>query len=146
MPKQWVLAAVLFAVLLSGCTNLGGSTPQAPAVARPETGKAAVTGKLTNSTNDQPLPDTIVRLAEVQRQAGDGAYILDDGQSPGATSDAAGNFTFSNVEAREYVVIVGDVGSGRYTVIADDAGKPKVWDVKADNVLDLGTLEIDLGT
>jgi hypothetical protein len=48
---------------------------------------------------------------------------------------------FENVEAMEYVIIVGDVESV-YEVITNESGTPQTWEVLSDEILDVGDLHV----
>jgi hypothetical protein len=104
---------------------------------------ATVIGRVLSETSGEPLSDTIVRLAEVVREGGDGAYILDVAFSPGTDSDDEGFFIFENVDALEYVIVVGDVYE-IYKIVVNEEGKAKTWVTVEDQVLDVGELIIDL--
>jgi hypothetical protein len=109
----------------------------------PVQGKASVVGKLVSSITGKPLANTIIRLAEVYRQGGEGAYVLDGANSPGAISDAEGNFLIKGIPAQEYVVVVGDV-MDVYTIITDETKKAKVFNVEANKTFSLDVLKVDL--
>ena len=143
-----VLVLVLTFVLVSmvACQNRagpGGSTASA-LPPTPEAGKATVVGRVFSRQTSQPITNTPVRLAEVHRMSedGDGAFILDDAFSPGAITDHQGNFVIANVEAREYVIVIGDVNV-QYDVIAEPSGKAQIWNAVADQVLDVGELRVN---
>lgn len=107
-------------------------------------GSATVKGRVLDQKTKQPLVNTIVRLADVYKQAdGQGAYVLDAAFSPGTRTDSQGYFEFTNVDAKTYVIIVGDVYDV-YKVVQNSSGTPKTWNTTADQVLDAGELDIDL--
>jgi hypothetical protein len=86
-----------------------------------------------------------VRLAEVARQGDEGAFVLDTAFSPGDITDDTGHFRFDNVDAKEYVIVVGDVYSV-YKIIAEPSGQARVWKAEPDQILDVGELRVDLGS
>jgi hypothetical protein len=89
----------------------------------------------------------IVRLADVARGAEGhgGAFILDLARSPGTTTDENGNFNIQNVDAGEYVIVVGDVElTGTYEIIEESNGSAKIWELPADQVTDIGTLTVSM--
>lgn len=114
-----------------------------PTVPTPEPGSASVAGRVLALADQSPMPDTIVRLAEVHRDGDQGAYVLDMAFSPGTRTDANGYFVFPSVEAREYVIIVGDV-EWLYDVISETDGLPKVWQADPNQVLSTGDLLVEL--
>jgi hypothetical protein len=139
----------------SGTPQISGATAEVPteipaevnpATAlppTPETGKATVLGKVVSIEGGEPLANTTVRLAEVYWQGDEGAFVLDGANSPGDITDEQGNFFIPSIDAREYVIVVGDVYSV-YEIIAEPSGKGKVWKVAADEILDVGSLTVDL--
>lgn len=152
MRKTWLAALALVAALVIAACGAPQSTPQgaspsasgaAQSVAAPEAGKATVVGRVVDSKTGAALTDTPIRLAEVFREGGNGAYILDGGRSPGGITTSDGGFTIPNITAREYVVVVGDA-LANHVVITDTSGKARIWDAQAGKVLDVGVLSVDL--
>jgi hypothetical protein len=127
-------------------------TPESPAVQAtatpvavptPEAGQATVIGRIIVRTTKEPVASAVVRLAQVYREGDDGAFALDDAFSPGGVTDPEGYFRIQNVESNEYVIVVGDVRT-QYEIIPDPSGKPRVWDLQADQILDTGDIAVDL--
>ncbi len=119
---------------------------QTPNVNSPEQGRATIVGRLVSAETGEPLAKTVVRLAEVyyaseNRSPENGVYVLDNAFSPSATTDENGFFVFSNVEPRDYVIIVGDIYV-KYIVISNPDGAPKVWTASPDQVTDLGEISV----
>lgn len=166
MRQRWsVTTSILLLLLLVSCaspvapdqapaaTQSGASTQssaqiqqvvpsQAPAVTQPDSGKTTVVGRVASKQNGEPLANTPVRLAEVTRE-GSGAYVLDEAQSPGAITDEQGNFVIANIDVHEYVLVIGEA-TDTYDIIADDSGKPRVWQTQPGETLDVGELQADL--
>jgi hypothetical protein len=145
--KNVAFAILFFCILsfsISACGNRsvtsvsGNPTP----IQKPQSGKAVVTGKVISSISNEPLAES-VWLAEVTRQGDQGAYALNAVSSPSIFADANGIFVIANVDPREYVIIVGNPES-QNVVITDSSGKPKVWDIKADQIFDTGELKVKL--
>jgi hypothetical protein len=104
-----------------------------------------VTGKVVSSITNQPLGETIVRLAEVVRQEGQAAFVLDTAFSPGVVTDADGNFSLVNIPAMEYVIVVGNVEIYQgYEILQDASGQALTYTVEAGEVLDVGELRVGL--
>lgn len=151
-PKRFLLTLLLL-ILLTACGQ-GTSTKSSPEVLPtvtppppPEAGKATLIGLVTNKLTGQPLGNTIVRLAEVARGAEGrgGAFILDVGRSPGTITDQTGHFIIANIEAGEYVIVVGDVEiTGVYEIIAQADGRARVWMLPADQITDVGELRVSI--
>lgn len=127
-------------ILSSSCSSNETNLEEQVVLSQPEQGMASVTGRVLSEKTDQPFTDTIVRLAEVVRQEdSEGLYVLDQAFSPGTKTNDQGVFVFENVEAMEYVIIVGDVES-IYEVIANESGTPKTWNALPDEILAVGDL------
>jgi hypothetical protein len=93
----------------------------------------------------QPLSNVDVRLARVVWNAdkSDGAFVLEGGTSPTATTDATGAFAFRGVEPGEYVMVVGDP-YGQHEIVAKPDGKPTIYAVAADGPSDWGETVVKL--
>jgi hypothetical protein len=146
MNKNKYIFLVLFILLVleTACgkasTNNTSKTPAT--LPTPESGEAVVTGKVFSTTTNQPLK-TQVWLAEVHRQGDQAVYVLNAVSSPGIYSDETGVFVLENITPQEYVIVVGNP-EGQNEVINDDAGKPKVWNVPAGQIYDVGELKVTL--
>jgi len=106
--------------------------------------KSALIGRVVLSNNHQALANTSIRLAKVQwnEQKTEGIFVLDTANSPGALTRSDGSFALMNIEPGDYVIIVGDV-IGVHVIISEPDGKAKVYTAEQNQILDIGTLEID---
>ncbi len=140
-----ILAVSTIALALGACAAPapGPLEVAGTPIPTPQAGKAVAIGQVLSETTGNPLGDTIIRLAEVYRQGGEGAFVLDGARSPGAITDDQGRFLIPDIEPVEYVVIVGDV-FGEYVILAQPSGEARVWTAEENAVLDLGVLEADL--
>ena len=68
-------------------------------------------------------------------------WALDDAFSPSTFSEQDGYFEFLNVEARDYVLFVGDI-AGNYNLSVGEKEKPVIYTAPADQGVNLGTLPI----
>jgi len=140
MKFQNLIIGFMLILYLSACSSNVMDQEETPLLSQPESGKATITGRVLSEKADEPFTDTIVRLAEVVRQEdSDGLYVLDQAFSPGAKTDEKGFFVFENVEAMEYVIIVGNVES-IYEVITKESNTPKIWNAQPDEILQVGDL------
>jgi hypothetical protein len=151
MKHLWILAVFLILALLTACGGPAApaASPQATVevqetLAAPDPDKTTVIGRVVNITSGQPLADTIVRLAEIVRQGGEGAFILDVGFSPGAITDAQGYFAMENISVKEYLVVVGNVETD-YEIIIHPDGSAKTFETEGGSIIDLGQIETKLG-
>jgi hypothetical protein len=154
--KFRILIVTLFLIMLA----VAGCQPQQPAIKTSQATTAptpmetmetldanmgGVTGRAMSNITNQPLGNTIVRLAEVVRQNDQAAFVLDTAFSPGTISDENGNFTIMNVPAQEYVIVVGNVEIYQgYEILQDASGKANTYTVTAGEILDVGDLRVNL--
>lgn len=142
--RKLIILPLLILLIVSACQAGGGG--QGPEVARPESGKATVVGRIMALGSGDPLANTTVRLAEVYRKEEgkeEGAFVLDGAFSPGAITDDEGYFVMENIEPMEYVLVVGDV-MGVHEIIPLPSGKPRVWEAKSGEVNDFGVINVNL--
>lgn len=124
-------------------------TPLPPPDVEIEAGKSAVIGRVVNMETGAPIANAIIRLPEVycpedvkpEEKNTRCFWALDDAFSPSTFSDADGNFEFLNVEARDYVLFVGDI-STKYNLSMGEKSKPIIYTTPADVGLNLGTLPV----
>lgn len=108
-------------------------------------GKALVVGRLFSQETGLPLNRSVVRLAEVYCPEGtkdedkseECFWALDNAYSPSTFTDETGRFEFADVDARDYVVMVGDYVT-RYAFMEDAQDKPIIVTALADVVTDVG--------
>jgi len=102
-----------------------------------------VTGKVISLSNNNPLSDTDVWLANVVRQEGQGIYFLDSVSSPGVKTNEDGIFIIENIDPGEYVIIIGDPEI-QYEIISENSGKAKVWNVPVGEIYDVGEFYVKI--
>ncbi len=151
-PK--ILLLLIIGAALIGCNSAlptvlpGTASPAVDTIPkRPPllAGKAGIAGRVVSMEGDKPFSSTVVRLAQVHRGTGEeGAFVLDGANSPGAITTVAGYFVLDNVEAAEYVLVVGDV-MGAYAIVTGQDGRARVWGLTPDNYLDTDTIRVTLG-
>jgi len=118
-------------------------SPSATPLPTPEIGKASVIGQIVEELTNEPMAETIIRLAEVYREDGsetEGAYVLDVAFSPGDISDEKGYIFIENITPGEYVIVIGDP-YGVYEIIENEDGTPKVWEMLVDQITDVGVIK-----
>lgn len=140
MIKYKAIILLFFvAGFLSSCTSNQGVT----SIPTPTTGKATASGRIVSINTGKPYQDATVRLAEIYRnEQGDGAYALDTATSPIAITDKNGYFIFSDIEPREYVLVIGDPMT-RYVIISSESGEVNVFNCLPDKITELGEFKID---
>lgn len=110
-------------------------------------GTLSATGTVytTASGGRQPMSDTTVRLAKVIWNAdkSDGAFVLEGGTSPIATTDGSGVFTFRELPPGDYVIVVGDV-YGKHEIISEPDGKAAIYTVATEGPAAWGDVVVSL--
>jgi hypothetical protein len=114
-------------------------------LADPASGKATVVGQVFDKESNKPITATSIRLGEVYRQGGEGAYVLDTAFSPGAYTDDKGMFVMSDIQPGEYVVIIGDVNDV-YVIIPDENNHPKTFTAIKGEIVNFGQFSVTLGS
>lgn len=123
--------------------------PKVTPPSAPEADKATVTGRVIDIETGEPLADVVIRLADViegKEEGEEGFFILNVSSSPGARSDAQGDFIFENIPAGKYVIAVGEGDNfNNYDVIEEaGGGKAKAWEAVAGQVTDWGELKAEV--
>jgi len=94
-----------------------------------------------------PLQETEVRLAKVywNDDQSDGAFVIDETADPVAISDDEGKFTFTMLEVRDYVIVVGDL-YGQNVIISNSDGSARIFKTQLGETLDVGVLQVNLAS
>ena len=153
MKLPSVILSVLMILLLSACS--GAATPsvateetegfQTAVIPTPEAGKAVVTAKMMNANTNAPLTDQLVRLAKIYGEGKDAIYVYNESGDPGAYTTADGTVAIPGVEPGPYAIILID-SIGNNSPIEESADKIWTVDAVAGQVIDLGTIDVDLST
>lgn len=118
--------------------------PDEPVIVEPSADKSMATGRVIDEESGEPIGGITIKLAEVYREGGEGAYVLDTAFSPSTITDEEGGFVFADIEPGEYVIVVGDIYES-YQVIADDSSqKAAIWEAQANQVMEIGELAVTL--
>ncbi len=133
---------------LAACEALTGGEPENPALQMSvDPAESVIAGRVVSLVNGkrQPLPDTVVRLANIywNEDKSEGAFVVEGATSPSDITDENGFFAFTGLKPGEYVIVVGDL-IGKNVIISEPSGKAKIWTTEGGKVLDVGTLEVDL--
>lgn len=138
--RHWLslIASMLFLVACSQ-PNSGATTN----VAQPQAGKATVTARLFSTVTNQPISNTMIRLAPITRHPETNApiFVLDEALSPGARTNNLGQVVIANVDPTEYVMIVSsDLGDN--AVVTETEDTAKIWVLEAGKISDLGEIRV----
>lgn len=120
-------------------TRLDITSTRIAEVSTPQTGLATLTGVVFSERTNAPVVEVPVQLAEVYYEGDRGAFVLDTGQGPTAYTDGQGRFVFVDIEARDYVIVIGNVEVNDYKIVPEENGKARVWVTTVGDVLDTGS-------
>ena len=122
-----------------------GVIPTLSSTAMP--GKSAIVGQVVSIAGQQPqpLPNTEVRIASViwNEDKTDGAFVIDEASNPTFITDDLGGFVFTDIEPQDYVIVVGEL-YGQNVILSKPDGTARIFTLTADNILNVGTLQVDL--
>ena len=136
-PYIWLLIVI---VSLSGCAATAPAmpTPNVPVQA----GKALLRGRLL-TPQGAVIANRAVHLAPIYGEGGQLAYVFDAATGVGSVTDANGGFVMVNIPPGRYVFLV-VVSEGLTAALLDNAGNEKIWELKADQLQDLGDAKVNL--
>ncbi len=103
-----------------------------------------VFGRVLSSITGQPIYRVRVAFAEVYRNEETAIFVDDAAFSPSAETDASGRFVLSNLSPKEYVIVIGDP-FGLNDVVRNPDGLPKIWNIEADQQIDIGDVRVNIG-
>jgi hypothetical protein len=158
--RNILLTCALALILLSVLAACGNSTELdlgedegeeltllAPSAVTPENDEAVIVGRVISTADGgrMPLAQTTVWLGTVHynEDRSEGAYFIDGSASPSTFTDSDGSFAFRDLEAREYVIVVGDL-NGLNAVLQNEDGSARIYTPVLGEVLDVETLEVEL--
>ena len=141
-----IVALSLLLLLLTGCNPMApevventGPTPTVPA---PSGDNATVSGQVVSNTNQAPIKETVIQLAQIYRDPNtqQAVYALDLARAPGTFTDQNGFFAITDVPPGEYAIIVGDYyGTNVVVQQGDDA---QIFTTEAGKALNVGALQV----
>ena len=136
-PYIWLLIVI---VSLAGCAATAPAmpTPNVPIQA----GKALLRGRLL-TPQGVVIANRAVHLAPIYGEGDQLAYVFDSATGIGSVTDANGAFVMVNIPPGRYVFLV-VVSEGLTAALLDDAGNEKIWELKADQLQDLGDAKVNL--
>jgi hypothetical protein len=144
MKRLITIIGILVVFLLAGCHVIAeGQTISTSRSAAPKIvgGVSTMNGAILNAQN-QPIQSAAVHFAQVYRDKGSAAFLFDASNSPSVVSGPDGSFSISNLDAGEYVIVVGDPMSD-YAIVSEADGTPKVVVAQGGGTIDLGLLSVN---
>jgi hypothetical protein len=133
-------------VLLTGCNQLApnvvqnsGPTPTIPA---PSGEKSTVAGQVVSNSNQAPIQQTVVQLAQIYRDAktNEAVYALDLARAPGGFTDQNGYFAITDVPPGEYAIMVGDY-YGQNDIVRE-GDNAQIFKADAGKTLNVGVVQV----
>ncbi|HEY0734897.1 MAG TPA: hypothetical protein VGD69_08300 [Herpetosiphonaceae bacterium] len=140
-----IVVLSILLLLLTGCNQTApvventGPTPTVPA---PSGDNATLSGQVVSNTNQAPIKETVVQLAQIYRDNNtqEAVYALDLARAPGTFTDQNGFFAITDVPPGEYAIIVGDYyGTNDVVRDGDDA---KIFTTEAGKALSVGAIQV----
>jgi hypothetical protein len=129
-----------------GTPSTPTASPQMKTIPSPEAGRSNITGVLINGPDGEPVSSRKIYLLQINWDAEhqNGFYMLDEANSPSATSGTSGEFLFRSVEPRDYVLYAGylgeDVLNGDILDDKNDPSRKWILQVEPNKTLDLGSI------
>lgn len=109
--------------------------------------EATITGSVESTAGllNEPLSDVDVHLAKVywDNDQVRGTFLIDEATSPVTRTDSSGIFVFTNVTARDYVIVVGDLYA-KNVIISNPDGTARIYTAEPGRILDVGVIEVNL--
>jgi hypothetical protein len=139
-----VLSIVL--LLLTGCNptapevvQSSGPTPTVPA---PSGDNSTVAGQVVSNSNQAPIQETVVQLAQIYRDAktNEAVYALDLARAPGGFTDQNGYFAITDVPPGEYAIMVGDY-YGKNDIVRE-GDNARIFKADAGKALNVGVVQV----
>ena len=137
MRQIRILLLGILVILLASC-NSAVSTLSQPTS---QPGTATVSG-IIQPADSSSYAGSTMRLAEIQWQGDEGAYVVNESVSPSALVQDDGSFAFMNVLPADYVLVMMKPLQ-EYKPVTEPDGKLKMLKVEADTPLDLGSFNFD---
>ncbi|MCX6014948.1 MAG: carboxypeptidase-like regulatory domain-containing protein [Chloroflexales bacterium] len=143
MKRRFLCAYICFIlaiVSLAGCATTAPATPTPNAPI--QAGMALLRGRLLTSQG-VVIANRAVHLAPIYGEGDQQAYVFDSSTGVGSVTDANGGFVMVNIPPGRYVFLV-VVSEGLTAALLDKAGNEKIWELKADQLQDIGDAKVNL--
>ena len=103
----------------------------------------SLSGRLINP-NETPINNTVMRLGSIITCTTDDLcyYYVDGANSPAATTDTSGIFEFADLTPARYVILVHDLYTYEWWILADDQDDNEIWSVY--EYLNVGNIIFDV--
>lgn len=117
----------------------------------PAADMAAITGRLIDVKTSRPMGNVPVSLPSVicppgvadQDKHEQCVSAIDEAFDPSVMTNANGEFVFRDIQAGDYVMLVGNPGT-TYIILSDEANRALIWSAKPNQVLNLGDLVVEV--
>jgi Tfp pilus assembly protein PilP len=141
-----IVVVSILLLLLTACNqtapNVVQNTGPTPTVPAPSGANATLSGQVVSNTNQDPIKETVVQLAQIYRdeKTQEAVYALDLARAPGTFTDQNGFFAITDVPPGEYAIIVGDY-YGTNDVVQQN-GNAQIFKTEAGKALDVGAIRV----
>ncbi len=142
MKRSLSLTFLLLLALLAACTPTPGAAAQTPTPIRPAAGFGGIVGQVSGipgGWEQQPLQ--LYAAPFLNSGGGQGIFMLEPDVHPSTEVAGSGFFQVNDVPPGEYVLVVGP-SPEEARLLVDDQQQTEVATVNANQVLDLGALNI----
>lgn len=146
------LKVFLFALLFclpalyacSGTPQVQQVQPNRPTVPQPTGDTSVLIGQAVGAGNGAPIKKTPVYLAQIHWDEAhqNAAYVLDSANSPATLTDQNGYFSFADLPAIEYAIIVGE-SDGNNDVVREANGNARIFLPQPGKTIDAGTVQVN---
>lgn len=113
-----------------------------PTQPAPQAGTASITGRIVSQPGNWRGQEIRVYAAPFYSgdDEGEGFFVLEPSIHPSALVDYKGAFKVVGVPPEKYVIVIGP--SPEKAVAVQEGDQPKIFELSADQVLDLGDLNL----
>ncbi|HEX6288576.1 MAG TPA: hypothetical protein VFZ66_05260 [Herpetosiphonaceae bacterium] len=146
VARTTLVVLSLLLLLLTACnTSTPGvvqETGPAPTAPTPSADKSTFAGRVISSTNEAPIKETVVQLAQIYRDAktNEAVFALDLARAPGSYTDQNGYFAITDVPPGEYAIIVGDYYGTNEVV--QESGNARIFKTEAGKIFNAGVVQV----
>ena len=132
--------SIIIVFIFSGCSVKPRYESALKLIPTPIQGKATIVGMVI-SEKGVSLSGVPVKLAKIFGENKNGIFVLDNAFSPSGITNQNGEFLIENFDLGAYVLVIGNP-EGKYEIIDDGWGNPKIWSFDENNVVNIGAIKV----
>jgi len=130
---------IIIAFIFSGCSVRPRYESAHKLISTPIQGKATIVGRVI-SEKGVSLSGVPVKMAKIFGEHENGIFVLDNAFSPSGIVNQNGEFIIENFDLGSYVLVIGNP-EGKYEIIDDGLGNPKIWTFNENSVVNIGVIK-----